>query len=114
MRDEQRLSFYVSGDGKVGFVLDRTGQLPLMRMNGSSEVIVLHPYPATRGDIVMHNKAGDIVLRMTSYGPATYFPDGDKRGIPLLRSNHPKPIAVQRAVETGQPFEYSTAASDLR
>src|SRR4051812_47431323 len=68
-----RLGHYSSGDGLTGFVLDRTGSAPRVRMDGTTEVLELEPQsPATdeHADFV-HTKA-HVFLRLESNGRITF------------------------------------------
>lgn len=71
---------YVSETG-AAFVLDRAAPQPLLKFENSSEVWVLSPQPAPRGDTIYKNEMGDLVLRATKLGGMTLFtaerPDGD-------------------------------------
>jgi hypothetical protein len=71
---------YVSETG-YAFVLDRAAPQPLLKFENSSEVWVLSPQPAPRGDIIYKNEMGEPVLRATKLGGMTLFtsdrPDGD-------------------------------------
>jgi hypothetical protein len=71
---------YVSETGSA-FVLDRAAPQPLLKFENSSEVWVLSPQPAPRGDTIYKNEMGELVLRATKLGGMTLFtaerPDGD-------------------------------------
>lgn len=71
---------YVSETG-AAFVLDRAAPQPLLKFENSSEVWVLSPQAAPRGDTIYKNEMGDLVLRATKLGGMTLFtaerPDGD-------------------------------------
>jgi len=71
---------YVSETGSA-FVLDRAAPQPLMKFENSSEVWVLSPQPAPRGDTIYKNEMGELVLRATKLGGMTLFtserPAGD-------------------------------------
>lgn len=71
---------YVSETGSA-FVLDRASPQPLMKFENSSEVWVLSPQPAPRGDTIYKNEMGEPVLRATKLGGMTLFtserPAGD-------------------------------------
>lgn len=71
---------YVSETGD-GFILDRAAPQPLMKFDNSSEVWVLSPQPAPRGDTIYKNELGEPVLRSSKLGGMTLFtterPGGD-------------------------------------
>ena len=63
---------YVIDEGGV-FILDRTSRNPLIKFNDSSEVWVLFPSRAPRGDTLYKNDMGETVLRATRLGGMTVF-----------------------------------------
>ena len=73
---------YVSDTGQT-FVLDRSGPRTLMRFERSSEVWVLRPQPAPRGDVILRNDAGDQVLRVTPDGNMTLYTTASPQGAPV-------------------------------
>jgi hypothetical protein len=73
---DQRVSLpvarYVSQEGDV-FILDRSQPRPLLKFEDSSEVWVLRPQPAPRGDVLYMNDVGEPMLRATRLGGLTLF-----------------------------------------
>jgi len=71
---------YVAETGDA-FILDRAAPQPLMKFENSSEVWVLSPQPAPRGDTIYKNELGEPVLRASKLGGMTLFtrerPGGD-------------------------------------
>jgi hypothetical protein len=65
------------------FVLDRTGgtKSVYMRFDGSSEVWVLTPNSAPRGDIIYKDDMGEPVLRLTRLGGLTLFTEDRPQGM---------------------------------
>jgi len=63
---------YVSEAGGT-FVLDRQTPQPLLKFENSSEVWVLSPHPAPRGDVIYKNEMGESVLRASKLGGMTLF-----------------------------------------
>ncbi len=63
---------YVTDSGEA-FILDRSGQRPLLRFDRRDETWVLRPTPAPRGDVVYRNDAGEQVLRVTPGGGLTIY-----------------------------------------
>ena len=57
----------------VGFTLDTSGPLPLLRYSNSTEVWALRPQAAPRGDTLYVNDAGEPMLRATRLGGLTAF-----------------------------------------
>ena len=72
---------YVTDSGEA-FILDRSGQRPLLRFDRRDETWVLRPTPAPRGDVVYRNDAGEQVLRVTPGGGLTVYTPGAPGGSP--------------------------------
>jgi hypothetical protein len=54
-------------------VLDRSSSIVLLRFGDSSEIWLLTPQPAPRGDTIYKNDVGETVLRVTRLGGLTLF-----------------------------------------
>ena len=71
---------YVAETGDA-FILDRAAPQPLLKFENSSEIWVLSPQPAPRGDTIYKNELGEPVLRASKLGGMTLFtrerPGGD-------------------------------------
>ena len=80
---------YVAGTGQ-GFTLDVTGARPLLRFDRSTEIWVLRPTPAPRGDIIYRNDNGDQVLRVTPDGGVTLYTTAAPQGRPPRASATPR------------------------
>jgi hypothetical protein len=63
---------YVAESGEA-FILDRSGQRPLLRFDRRDETWVLRPTAAPRGDVIYRNDAGDQLLRVTPGGGMTVY-----------------------------------------
>lgn len=63
---------YVADSGDA-FILDRSGQRPLLRFDSRDETWVLRPTAAPRGDVIYRNDAGDELLRVTPGGGMTVY-----------------------------------------
>lgn len=63
---------YVADSGEI-FILDRSGQRPLLRFDRRDETWVLRPSAAPRGDVIYRNDAGDQLLRVTPGGGMTVY-----------------------------------------
>lgn len=63
------------------FVIEERGRGALLRFEGSKEVMSLQALPAPRGDTVLKNDAGDVMLRKTEAGNVISF-IGNKNGAP--------------------------------
>ena len=67
------------------FILDTSGSRALMRFERSTEVWVLRPTPAPRGDIIYRNDNGDQVLKVTPDGGVTLYTTATPQGSPVSR-----------------------------
>ena len=63
---------YVAESGEA-FILDRSGQRPLLRFDRREETWVLRPTAAPRGDVIYRNDAGQQLLRVTPGGGLTVY-----------------------------------------
>lgn len=63
---------YVAESGEA-FILDRSGQRPLLRFDRRDETWVLRPTAAPRGDVIYRNDAGEQLLRVTPGGGMTVY-----------------------------------------
>jgi hypothetical protein len=63
---------YVAESGEA-FILDRSGQRPLLRFERRDETWVLRPTAAPRGDVIYRNDAGAQILRVTPGGGITVY-----------------------------------------
>ena len=76
---------YVAGSGQ-SFTLDTSGSRPLLRFERSTEIWVLRPTPAPRGDILYRNDNGDQILRVTPDGGMTLYTTSAPQGSPVSRA----------------------------
>lgn len=68
-------------DGGAGFVLDRSlRNYALLKQDGEPEVWALRGTFGARGDEVLRNDVGEIMLRLTEFGGATFYDRGDTIG----------------------------------
>lgn len=72
---------YVADSGEA-FILDRSGQRPLLRFDRRDETWVLRPTAAPRGDVIYRNDAGDQLLRVTPGGGMTVYTSRAPGGSP--------------------------------
>lgn len=91
-----RTGYFQTLDGTVGFVFDRSGELPKQRYDGSPEILLLVPVPAARGDTVFRQEDGLIVLRETPFGALTFFSRRYRNGVPLVRLGDASPLIPDR------------------
>jgi hypothetical protein len=72
---------YVAADERT-FVLDRSGDLPLLKFEDSAEVWVLRPAPGPRGDVIYKDELGRQVVRASRMGGLTVFTADQPAGLP--------------------------------
>lgn len=101
---------YVAGTGQ-GFTLDVTGSRPLLRFDRSTEIWVLRPTPAPRGDIIYRNDNGDQVLRVTADGGLTLYTTTAPQGSPVSQSGEAAPL-VAPGLTAVQMWNYIVRQSD--
>jgi hypothetical protein len=68
------------------FVLDRSGDTPLLKFEGEQEVWALRAMPGPRGDIIYKDDLGRPVLRATRLGGVTVFTSDRPSGLPAAVS----------------------------
>lgn len=76
---------YVSDTGE-GFVIDRSGQRPLLRFDQRNETWVLRPTAAPRGDVIYRSDTGQQLLRVTAGGGMTVYTPRTPGGSPASRA----------------------------
>lgn len=86
---------YISDTGE-GFVLDRSGNRPLLRFDRRDETWVLRPSPAPRGDVIYRNDAGQQVLRITPNGGMTVYTPRTPGGAPASFAGPGESLAPPR------------------
>ena len=101
---------YVSETGQ-GFILDRSSPATLMRFDRSTEVWVLRPSPAPRGDIIFRNDAGDQVLRVTPDGGMTLYTTAAPQGSPVSAAG-PAPELLAPTLTAFQLMDFILRQSD--
>ena len=105
---------YVSATGEA-FILDRSGNHPLLRFDRRQETWVLRATPAPRGDVIYRNDAGQQVLRVTPNGgitvytarapggsPASYAGEGQSLSPPLLGPEQMLNLMLRRSAVASQ------------
>jgi hypothetical protein len=92
--DQSRAERYQTPDGRVKFVLDRTGErVALVRFEGVEEVHVLHLVPGPRGDDIYKTDTGDVLLRVTALGSVIVYVDSARMGAPAQAAGRSAPVA---------------------
>lgn len=84
---------YQTPDGRVRFVLDRSGQrVALVRFEGSDEVHVLRSVPGPRGDEFFKTDTGDVLLRVTALGGVIVYTNAMQNGAPATLAGRANPV----------------------
>lgn len=71
-----RLGHYSSGDGLVGFVLDRTGKKPKLKMDDDAHALELDVMPGSHGDVALTYPVRGTVVLLGDHGEVTFFMNG--------------------------------------
>jgi hypothetical protein len=85
----------------IGFTLDTSGPLPLLRYSNSTEVWALRPQAAPRGDTLYVNDAGEPMLRATRLGGLTAFMPDQPQGMAAAFVGSAQPIIALPDVDSG-------------
>jgi Domain of unknown function (DUF4908) len=91
-REPPRVAHYISEFARVGFVLDRTGELPKLKFDGSEEILVLRWQPAAGGDRLLVRDDGEVVLRISGLGGMTLFTPALRGGTPVAPDRQAPPL----------------------
>ena len=93
---------YQTPDGRVRFVLDRSGaRVALVRFEGSDEVHVLRAVPGPRGDEFYKTDTGDVLLRVTALGGVIVYTDNVRTGAPVALAGRAGPVPPPSAPQGG-------------
>jgi len=93
-REPPRIAHYVSEFAGIGFVLDRSSELPKIKFDGTEEILVLRWQPAAGGDRLLIRDDGEIVLRISALGGLTLFTPQNRRGVPVAPDKPAQPLAT--------------------
>jgi hypothetical protein len=85
-------ALYETVDGEHVFVLDRTGDPPLLKFESSFEVYALDQVPASRGDELLRTDTGEDLVRVTMQGAVTLYPTEKPTGLPATRLGPADPL----------------------
>jgi hypothetical protein len=91
-REPPRVAHYISEFARVGFVLDRTGELPKLKFDGSEEILVLRWQPAAGGDRLLVRDDSEVVLRISGLGGMTLFTPALRGGTPVAPDRPAPPL----------------------
>jgi hypothetical protein len=81
-------------DGDPAFILDRSSPVVLLRFQDSTEIWLLTPHPAPRGDIIYRNDVGEAMLRATRLGGLTLFTPDRPDGMPAAVISDAPPLRL--------------------
>jgi hypothetical protein len=105
---------YQTPDGRLSFVLDRSGErLALIRFEGSDEVHVLHAVPGPRGDEFFKTDTGDVLLRVTALGSVIVYADPASTGAPAQMAGRIAPMEPPQAPEGGLKARFDALAREV-
>jgi hypothetical protein len=93
-----RIGHYSSGNGLIGFVLDRLGTPIKLRFDGTDEILALIPETAPLDSITLKRDDGRGVLRIYQNGQVLLFSDKFNGGsAKVYRDQDAQPLAVKGA-----------------
>lgn len=82
-REPPRVAHYTSEYARIGFILDRSGELAKLKFDGSEEILVLRWQPAAGGDRLLVRDDGEVVIRISGLGGMTLFTPAMRGGTPV-------------------------------
>ncbi len=112
--NSQPVTRFDVGKKNEAFILDqrRQGQL-LFRYVRSREIFVLRQVPGPRGDVMLKNDLGAVMVRMSRVGGPVLFPERASHGIPAWRAGPATPLGPRNVhLEDLRPA-LSNIADDL-
>lgn len=105
-----RIGHYSTGNGLIGFVIDRMGTPIKLRFDGSEEILALTAEPAPYNSVTLRRDDGTSVLRIYETGRILVFSDKLSGGsADTYRDQHAEPLAIKRATKE----QAETAADSL-
>jgi len=97
-------------DGRRGFILDRTGEVWLLKPLDEDEVLALSAQRAPGGDTSFVSDWGDEVIRVSPIGAVTYYPEDQPNGVIAEAWEPARPLRTPHA-GVGDLRERSTSAA---
>jgi hypothetical protein len=91
-REPPRVAHYMSEYARIGFVLDRSGELAKLKFDNSEEILVLRWQPAAGGDRLLVRDDGEVVLRVSGLGGMTLFTAEIRGGTPVAPDRPAPPL----------------------
>ncbi len=86
---------FEAANGGRPFILDTRRGATLFRFERAREVYVLHRVPGPRGDIILKNDQGTVMVRMTRIGGPILFSVATPGGVPAWRAGTAPPLGPQ-------------------
>lgn len=102
---------YVSETGGT-FVFDKAAPQPLIKFDNSTEIWVLSPQPASRGDVIYRNDLGEPVLRVTKLGGVILFTDDVPMGAAAALSGRATSIQPPAVLSVAALFQRLVIAAN--
>jgi len=100
-------------DGQRGFILDRTGEAWLLSPLDGGEVIALQPQRAPGGGTSFVSDWGDELIRVSSIGAVTYYPEDQPNGVIAEAWEPARQLRVANASVDGLRERSTRAAIEL-
>ena len=94
-----RLGHYSSGDGLKGFVLDRTGSKPLLRLDGQNEILVLTPQAGVADGSHLVGDEGTGVAEIGKDASVSLYVEDRNEGIASYRDADAEPLRIAAGTE---------------
>lgn len=95
-----RIGHYSTGNGLIGFVIDRMGTPIKLRFDGSDEILALTTEPAPYNSVTLKRDDGVSVLRIYETGRMLVFSDKLSGGsADAIRDQDAAPLAVRTATK---------------
>jgi hypothetical protein len=91
-REPPPVAHYISEFARIGFILDRTSELPKLKFDGSEEILVLRWQPAAGGDRLLVRDDGEVVIRISGLGGMTLFTAEMRGGTPVAPDRPAAPL----------------------
>ena len=101
---------YVAEEGD-SFVLDLSGDTPMLKFEDSPEVWALQSQPAARGDVIYKNDIGEPMLRATRLGGLTLFTPERPGGAAAALEGQAPPLRPVAMMSPGQLLQRLAQAS---
>ena len=106
-----RIGHYSTGNGLIGFVIDRMGTPIKLRFDGSDEIVALTAEPAPYNSVTLKRDDGVSVLRIYQTGRILVFSDKLSDG---SADAHRDQDAASLAVKTATKEQAESAADRAR